>query len=462
MWSYVNLDGVDCKSQLNDTQIQENNHFTNVIQSIPFFQNTIIQFPVEMLGTWSSNCVMAIVTKNNIKYYIKKCPVLEVGNYIALKILNAYNINTPNVLFYFTNDNEIQCLYISRDAEIIIKEIKKENKQIDKITYKYESVQFLRPEKFLPSWYNKRDNVINNFEIKHAIRRFILYTLFSIEDASILNNIFFLNKNKKYKTITFDINLFIKHFNLKHSFNPLEDNFWNYFTKFNMSYKYQFFGNESKMKNENRNDIIYSTILLNYFYKNIKFDDDNEESKHCLDDDQKYIILHALQKLLFLKEDFKKNINKLFNEDVFITSLKCNHNNYLAELLEIYLKHKEFLLQKDCNLEILKNQVELERLKISNLPHLITNNINAFCDQLDEETKQWNKIHIRKQIPSYEEQTKIKKKNKLNENNKEYINKVLINNNDVFDIDVMLIPEKFIFDFKNFKETYSASKYLKN
>jgi hypothetical protein len=55
--------------------------------------------------------------------------------------------------------------------------------------------------------------------------------------------------------------------------------------------------------------------------------------------------------------------------------------------------------------------------------------------------------------------TKIKKQNQLNENNKEYINKVLINNNDVFDIDVMPIPDNFIFDFTIFKKTI---KYLKN
>jgi hypothetical protein len=167
--------------------------------------------------------------------------------------------------------------------------------------------------------------------------------------------------------------------------------------------------------------------------------------------------LHALQKLLFLKEDFKKKLNKLFNEDVFITSLKCNHDNYLVELLKTYLKHKEILLQQDCNFKILKNQAELELLKISNLPDLITNNINTFCDQLDEETKQWNKNHITNQIPSYEEQTKIKKQNQLNENNKEYINKVLINNNDVFDIDATLIPDNFIFDFTIFKETMTSN-----
>ena len=459
MWSYIDLNGIDCKSQLNEMQIQENNHFTNVIQNIQFFQNAIVQFPVEMLGYWSSNCVMAIVIKYNIKYYIKKYPILEVATYMALKILNAYNINTPNVLMYFTNDDKIPCLYISRDAEIITKEIKKENEQIDKIIYKYGSIRFLRPERFLSCWYDKSENIINNSEIKHSIRRFILYTLFCIEDASIMNNIFFLNKNKMYKSISFDINFFHKHFNLKHSFNPLQDNFWNYFTKFNMSYKYQFLGKKSKMRNDN----IYSKTLLNYFYKNIDLggdeqgdeQGDDEERKHCLHDDQKYIILYALQKLLFLKEDFKKNINKLFNQDVFITSLKCNHDNYLAELLEIYLKHKEFLTQKDLNFKILKNQDELELLKISNLPDLIINNINTFCDQLDEETKQWNKLHITKQIPSYEEQTKIKKQNQLNEN--EYTNKVLINNNDVFDIDVMPIPENFIFNFTVFKETMSRN-----
>ena len=93
-----------------------------------------------------------------------------------------------------------------------------------------------------------------------------------------------------------------------------------------MSYKYQFLGKKPKMRNDN----IYSEILLNYFYKNIYLggdeQGDDEESKHCLHDDQKYIILYSLQKLLFLKEDFKKNINKLFNQDVFITSLKCNHD----------------------------------------------------------------------------------------------------------------------------------------
>jgi hypothetical protein len=114
------------------------------------------------------------------------------------------------------------------------------------------------------------------------------------------------------------------------------------------------------------------------------------------------------------------------------------------------------------NFKILKNQDELELLKISNLPDLITNNINTFCDQLDEETKKWNKLHITKQIPSYEEQTKIKKQNQLNENHKEYTNKVLINNDDVFDNDVMPIPENFIFDFTKFLWRFLREEDLDN
>jgi hypothetical protein len=461
MWTYTNLDGIDCKHELTEDQIQENNHFTNVIQNIPFFQtNATVYFPVEVLGTWSTNGYLAIVEKNNIKYYIKKYPVMEIGCYIAIKMLNAFSIKVPKVSFYFTQDDKIPILYISREADIIIKEIKRENEQDEKIAYKYESFNFLRPERFLPSWNNKFVNFVSNFEIKHAVRRFALYLLLGIEDAGISNNSYYLNKNNVYKSITFDLQLLHKYFNCKHSFNPLEDNFWNYFTKFNMSNKYNFISNRHnfismKVRNEN----IHSAVLLDYFYKETLTGpteqiDDTDDKKHCLNDEQKYIILYALQKILHLKEDFKNKLNILFNEDMLIKNLMVGYDNYLSELLILFLSLKE----KEIDFKILKKQNEIENLRISNLINYLTHNIDVFCQQLNEETNNWNKTYPSKQIQSYKEQ-KESKKQKPSEIKKEYKNQISDPNDE---LDMTTFPINYVFDFTYFIKIKKNQKFKYN
>jgi hypothetical protein len=298
-------------------------------------------------------------------------------------------------------------------------------------------------------------NFVSNFEIKHAVRRFALYSLLGIEDAGISNNSYYLNKNNVYKSISFDLQLLHKYFNSKHSFNPLEDNFWNYFTKFNMSNKYNFIS--MKVRNEN----IHSAVLLDYFYKatyNIvgptEQTDDTDDKKHCLNDEQKYIILYALQKILHLKEDFKNKLNILFNEDMLIKNLMVGYDNYLSELLILFLSLKE----KEIDFEILKKQNEIENLRVSNLINYLTHNIDVFCQQLNEETNNWNKTYPSKQIQSYKEQ-KESKKQKPNEIKKEYKNQIS-NPND--ELDMTPVPINYVFDFTYFIKIKKDQKFKYN